>query len=310
MTISHHGPKGSRTLLAFDLNDFFQTAVFLLVCIPALLLPPRYWSSLTGTIARLSVSLRRGRSREMKEKMERFFPGGVPGDLPVKELLKRITARFIEEMMIYVRLAGRPNWRPNMQIEGLQHLDTALAKGGIVLWSVNQISCVILVRVLLKEAGYHVHHVRNWAHGPSSTGYGRRVLNPLYWRVENRYASHIVVRREGPFRALCEISHALRDGGIVSFRGVENSDAPVTLPLFSGRAKIALGAPRSALCLNASLIAVRCSSVDAENWTFTLTPVSGNGDIEPMVEEFRKLCEQAILDSPDLWPVQFRQYVT
>lgn len=311
MTIPRQSIEGSSKTATFQFEDAIQTAVFLAIWFPAIALPPRHWPALIGTVARLSVSLRRDRSRELMDKTRRFFPGGIPGGLSTQELLTRIISRYIEERMIYIRLAWRPKWRPDITVGGLEHLDAALAKGGVVLWSVNQTTSVLLSRVLLNDAGYRIHHVRSWAHGPSSTSYGRKVLNTLHWIVENRCAEHIIVARESPFRALREITNVLRDGGIVSFRGVDNSDAPVTLPLFHGYMKIALGAPRTAFRNNASLIAVRCCSGDFGSWHLTFTPLDRRGahNIESVAEEFRQTCEQAISDSPDLWPVQFRQFL-
>lgn len=214
--------------------------------------------------------------------------------------------------MIYARLYWRPAWRPRLNAYGLEELAAAAAKGGVVLWCVNQTSITMLLKLLLHDAGYTMHHVRNWAHGPIPTRYGRRVVNPLFWKVEDRYARHLEVRSRSPLSMLRGAGRLLRDGGIVGLRGVANSTGPVVLPVLGGWMKIALGAPRTALKYNAALIAVHCRPEGPAGWEFTFTPLGRQfgRSVESVTEEFRQICERAFTEAPELWPVRHRQFLT
>lgn len=283
--------------------------MLLFISFPALLLPTRFWPTVARGIAGLSILLRPGKARGEIKRIEQLLPKGIPQRHNAKSLLSVVTARYIERSMIYVRLAWRPHWRPRATIGGLDDVAAAMEKGGVVLWAVNQIASLIVLRLLLHDAGYRLNHVRSWNHGISRTRYGRRVLNAFFWNIEDRYADHVVLPFRGPFGALRQVNRILRDGGLVSFRAVANSEAPVSLPLLGGCMQVALGAPRAALKSQAALFTVHCRYDGQEIRHYSLTPIDISQGIETATREFGAICKQAMEDNPDLWPVNNPQFV-
>ncbi|MDZ7842896.1 MAG: hypothetical protein U5R46_19065 [Gammaproteobacteria bacterium] len=134
----------------------------------------------------------------------------------------------------------------------------------------------------------------------------------MLWQVENRYSRHLVLGSGSALSALRGAGHVLQAGGMVSFRGVDNSAAPEILPVLGRRMKIALGAPRNAFRYNAALFAVHCrpDGPGARRLTFTPLGQDPGCSVESVTQEFRQLCERAFSESPELWPVRHRQFLT
>lgn len=295
-----------------ELNDLVQLGVLFTVRLSTFVLPENRWRGIGDNVAKYSIMLKPSRLKKGVSKLEHFFPSGLPGDRDAKQLLAAITKRYVEETMIYTRLSQRPDWRPPMSVAGLDLIKAEQGDGkGVVLWLAPQVATHILTRIAVHDAGYRVCHLRNWMHGPSPTWFGRTVLNPLYWRVENRIADHVVIPTQGPAGAVRRMRRLLRDGAIVSLRGLGSSNAPRVLPLFGGKMELATGAPRIALGEDASLVCVHSEHAN-QGWKLVFSRLRARGeksDVDSLVQEFSGIVRTTILKCPDLWPVQHRQFI-
>ena len=87
----------------------------------------------------------------------------------------------------------------DMEVDGLEHLQAALATGrGAVLWVMPLVFAPLVTKRSLAEAGIAVHHTSRLSHGFSPTWLGQTLLNPIRTRIERRYlAERIVLPLEG-----------------------------------------------------------------------------------------------------------------
>lgn len=79
-------------------------------------------------------------------------------------------------------------WQPRPRLEGREHLQEALAAGrGAVLWNATFAFRDVMTHAALAGAGYRASYLSQDTHGFSETGFGRRWLNPIYIRTEQRF---------------------------------------------------------------------------------------------------------------------------
>lgn len=151
-------------------------------------------------------------------------------------------------------------WHPTLRLEGVEHLQAALASGqGAVLWIAPTVFQWLVTKRALHEAGYPVHHLSSPHHGFSTASWvGTRLLNPIRTRIEDRYlAERVTLGPDGAAQAaLRRLTKVLRGNGIVSITVAAAGARPLATPFLTGALRAASGAPHLAARTSAALLPV------------------------------------------------------
>lgn len=245
----------STTSSLIQARDFLLLAGLAGIAIPAWLLPQRLWPGFADRVARLTAPLIRHRTPRILAAMQAASANAARGG---EALYADWIARRIEQESQYLREYRPGGWRPRLSIEGAEHLEQSIASGhGGILWVAPQLMAGLIVKKALHEAGFAVSHLSREYHGASDSRFGRRFINPISIRCENRYvAARFPMQANHELKALRPLIQALNRGQLVSITCASYGQRLVRLPLSGGELPVATGAAMLALRGGADLLPV------------------------------------------------------
>jgi hypothetical protein len=167
-------------------------------------------------------------------------------------------ADAVEQHLQVLREYHPAGWSPRLRVVGREHLDGALAAGrGAVLWVAPFTFNSLVVKKAIKEAGFDLFFLSTPGHGYSLTRFGRRWLNPVRVRCEDRYLAERVLMQDGAeLQALRRLERLLRDNRLVAIACRATGRRQVRVTIERGRLPLATGAPSLALSAGAPLLPV------------------------------------------------------
>jgi lauroyl/myristoyl acyltransferase len=182
---------------------------------------------------------------------------GDAGRRRAEAIVQDLKSAVYEMRMQDLRSWWPGGWHPRMNLEGQNHLESALALGkGAILWVAPFVFISGPTKIALYQAGHRVSHLSSLQHGSSETRFGVRYLNRVRCIPEDRYLTErVVFDRNAPSTAMRRMMRTLKAGDIVSIvaASTEGSDV-VRGPVFGGRILMAVGAPRLAGLTGAPLL--------------------------------------------------------
>ena len=284
--------------------------------------PARRWRSAARGLASLAMRARPGRTRRGESRLARFLGDRSPGGRSHEEVFGELMTTYLEEAVLFAGLGRNRHWSPRLEVHGVERVEAALAAGhGVLLWTAPEIFATTLVRLCARDRGWVLSHLRSWSHGVSGSRVGMHLLNPRRRAVEDLLSRHIPLARGKRTAAVREVSRRLRVGEVVQFHAVQLADRPATVPLFSSRMLLARGAPRVAIANGAALFCVTATRepTDEAPYHLRFEPLLPGGPREravgrddPRIEEcsdrFLECLEEALTESPWLWPIQSSQF--
>jgi lauroyl/myristoyl acyltransferase len=221
----------------------------------AWLAPQRWWPIAAKALSRLQGMLLPSRWRHLEELVPGYL--AAASGLRPTAIAEQETAASYEEELALLRCYRPGGWRPNIRLEGSERLDAALAQGkGAVLWVEDIHFASLVVKRALAEHGYAVSHLSRPSHGFSDTPFAHRFLNPIRWRVENRYLKQRVVTKRGDLSGLRRLREELSAGGIVSITVGNNGSQVKAVPFFESDLELATGPVTVARAAGAPLLPV------------------------------------------------------
>jgi len=236
-----------RRIDAGDIRLALSLPVYFLL---AWLLPERLWAPLCRGLAAIGPT-----RNSLIPRIARF--GAVPGGRTPEAIVRALEAGRREHYLQILRAYRPGGWRPDLAIEGLEHLDAALAGGkGALLWVDHFVFNGLAPKQALFEAGRPFFHVSRPEHGFSKTAFGVRFLNPVRRRIEDRFlAGRIVIERGREAATIREIRRRLAEGHAVSITaGAWEGRRIAEVPFFGGLMPLATGAPRIAAVAGTPLL--------------------------------------------------------
>jgi lauroyl/myristoyl acyltransferase len=215
-----------------------------------------YWPSICRAIVRVTPLGRSGlrRRSETSAGLRLAFAGTVDDSAITAELDSHrleLRLQILRDLLLW-------NWRPDIRVEGIAHLEAALAAGrGAILWIGRFAFADTVAKIGLHRAGHPPAHLSRTIHGFSHSLIGRRWLNPIKQRMENRYlAERVVLNDTAPGTAMRRLHKVLLGNGVVSIT-VDSWGAHVAeAPFLGGRLRVATGAPSLAWKTGARLLPV------------------------------------------------------
>lgn len=291
-------------LPAFAGADLKQAALLLALLPVAVLLPERLWRYPCGALAAATSSRFLAHSR----RLERYLPPGLAALASVapSTFLRQQEAGFLEEYVQVLR-EHTWRWRPDIRLEGREHLAAALAAGnGAILWVTGFESSDLVVKIALRRAGFAVVHLSRPTHGFSSTRFGVRFLNPIRKRAEDRYlGSRVVIEGASAVGAMRALQRHLAANEVVSITVGDAATSAGEVALFGGALAVSLGPANLARVSGAALLPVFLSREPNGEFAVRLgEALAAPGEAAPPARVLQRYGEQltaAIAARPDQW---------
>jgi hypothetical protein len=218
-------------------------------------LPERWWDGVAERAARLEAGTL-ARTAGLISAMVGVDRLAAPAGL----LARRQLALIRLDQLCYLRSYRPGGWWPELRLEGREHLDAALAAGrGAILWVAPTVGQWLPAKRTMAESGYAVHHLSHPSHGFSTRSeLGRRWLNPIRTRIEDRYlAERVRLGADGSAQgALRQLTGLLRRNAVVSITVGAAGARPIRAPLLGGSLRVASGAPHLTARTGAALLPV------------------------------------------------------
>ena len=230
--------------------------------------------------------------------------------LPPSEISQELIANEIESAFQVIREHSPSRWRPEIEVEGEEHLREALARGdGAIVWDSHFYFASLITKIGLHARGYGLHHLSRWDHGYSSTRLGVKFLNPIRTSVERRHLrERVVMPPDDPGSVLSVLAERLAENAIVSITVRGWAKQPVKVPFLDDWLTVAPGAPVLAWKTGSRLIPVFTVRTDVGCYRIVLgSPIDAGRErkrddaVEAMAVEYAERLEQFVVDYPGQW---------
>jgi len=184
----------------------------------ALCVGERYWHAICRAIVRAMPLGRVGLRRRSQTAagLRLAFAGALDEDA-LDAVCTELDGHRLELRLQILRDLLLRSWRPDIRVEGTAHLEAALAAGrGAILWVGRFAFAETVAKIGLHRAGRPAVHLSRTIHGFSHSAIGRRWLNPIKQRMENRYlAERVVLNDTAPGTAMRRLHKVLLGNGVV-----------------------------------------------------------------------------------------------
>lgn len=291
-------------------RDDILLAARYLFCIPlAWATPERWWPAIARTCTGLHAPFRRHSDHETASGIRSIF-GARALPVSAEALRQRHHTMDLIESMQHLRCHRPGGWNPRTEIVGSAHLDHALETGkGAVLWVSDFIYSTLVTKIAIHRAGYNVTHLSRPDHPHSNSIVGRRFLNRILTRLEERYVEERVLVDDGRTTAgMRTLLRRLKANGIVSITIGNEARQTVPVKILDGTIHLAKGAPKLALASGAPLLPVFTLLRDDNSFETTVgAPLEfardGAADevAEQAMKSYAERLEPFLLEAPHLW---------
>ena len=216
----------------------------------------------------------------------------------------------VETHWMRARAMHRRDPKLHISLEGLEHLEEALAHGrGAILWRMFFCSSYVAKRALA-EAGYPLVHLSHWDHGNRGLNWpGLRIFAPMYRKAEVRYLKErVALPKDTSLDHLRRLLDHLADNQTLSIFGNIQGRAPVEIEILGTKRLLASGGPLLARRTGAALLTVRAERLAQDNYKVTIDPpvtleagLDRQGLTKAAIAEFARRVEQAVRENPESW---------
>jgi len=273
------------------------------------LLPQSAWPPVCGALAGIAARVQ-GQSLTDMERQIAAAVGGRAVALTPSQTVRANVACRIETEMQMLRDYRPGGLRPEIEIEGIEHLAEALGRGrGAVLWVDYFAFANLLAKIAMHRAGHPLHHLSHPRHGYSETRFGMRWLNPVTARIENRYlAERVTLSPSSAARALRTLQIRLEAGLPVSFSARPTGSQVVETPFLDGLLPLASGAPALAHSAGSALLPLSVVRTAPGRYRATIEPplpldaeAPRKQAVPTAAHAYAKRLEPVVLRYPEQW---------
>lgn len=248
-----------------------------------------------------------GTVRSLESKMGRVLRTDGPAALKAAE--DHIEVR-LEDMWGRLRGMRRYGWQPEIEWDGFDHLERALAEGrGVVIWSMR-FSSATVIKQGFHHAGLPLVHLSRFEHGSTTKSrFGLGAVGPMYCRAENCYLKRrVVIPADGSLAYLAVLREALRAGELVSIFGEHAGRQNHRAKILGTTVELALGAPSLAWLEGVTLLTAAPLRVGPLRYRLVIDePIPVDNGLSRRAfatlaaEEFARRLEARVLAHPADW---------
>jgi len=295
--------------LAFkDLSAVFGMVVGY---IPSLVIPGRFDNWLVDRLASLLFQLRPGKTQAFARRMSMSF-----GDrTPERDLLDEAQGHYkllLEGPLARLRSLRRNGWKPDITVEGMEHLEAGRAAGaGTVLWRMP-FGSSLATKTGLYQEGVSITHLSEEYHGASSPVWiSRKLLCPLIQRSENWFVSErVIIPDDGSTMGIMKtlLDRLKNQNAVVSLVAYRLGTQNLWAPLFDGWAGFAIGSPSLAWRAGSVLLPVYTAREGTGRYKVVIDePIEVDRSLKrkdflrEATDEYAARMEKALLRYPGSW---------
>jgi predicted LPLAT superfamily acyltransferase len=288
-----------------NLDDVVTVSQLIAMALTDRIFPESHRHRVDACCAHLHIALRGSKVRPI-----RVQAAETDLDLDLRELEKRFMASVYEDMRYTLGEYRARGWNPEIQLLGEHHITDALSQGnGVVLWVYSSTLGGLVLIKALRSAGFEVCRLSTDVHPYSGSRFGRRFLNPIRTKIENRYlAQRVTFRPRAAAVAVWRLTQLLRENKLVEIAATAASDTIGSFPFLGGTLHLALGAPMVATLGRAPLIPVFPIPVGRERFEVHVeAPLSGRPGLNPrenalqLAGQYPALLEKYVKKAPHVW---------
>jgi lauroyl/myristoyl acyltransferase len=211
---------------------------------------------------RLSSLFLRFRAKNVRatEAFIRRVCGPRAGEFDVAAAAQNYYRAKFEYAVGRVRGMHPRHWDPQIEVEGLEHLESALEHGhGAILWRTDMGDTLVLQRAMW-QSGHPLVQLSSAGHGATNSYFSYRVTAPLYARAENAYLrERVTIPSDWSYGYLPHLMRELKANHVVAILGELVGRQNVHVSVFGKTRVLATGAPAIAHRTGAALIPVATS---------------------------------------------------
>lgn len=237
---------------AISLDDIGTVLGLPVLVLITTVVPERLWQPMCFALAKLfNGFVSNARKRRILARLKTSAS-------PTANDVFRLTSLRSEQRLQTIR-EWTLGWRPELHLEGEEHLKAARDAGkGAVLWIARFSFAALAEKMTFAKYGYETYHVSRPQHGFSDTAFGMKYLNPIRVKVEYRYAAgRILINSERPADSMNEARKLLKENRFVSIAGGTTEGQLLVFTQFAGkRMRFTAGPPRLAKLTGAPLLPV------------------------------------------------------
>jgi lauroyl/myristoyl acyltransferase len=277
----------------------------------ALTVPERHWRTLCYRLESIRAGVKT-KELECVARAARRVVGGSHPSFEGRAFALEAAAGATEHNLQVLRSRSRSGWDPVLRLEGVAHLDSALAAGrGAVLWVANFCFNALATKKALHDAGYRLWHLSRPEHGFSRSTAGIALYNGIRTGAERQQLEgRIVFERDRPGAAAVAAMRVLAQNGILSITAGDWEGQRIAgIDVCGGKLPLAVGAPRFARLAGAALLPVfTVRGADQQTIRVVIEPAlavttDGKTDdaLQAAAQAFGRLLERYIRRFPAEW---------
>ena len=301
----------------FAVADIGRLALLVAGYLATAVVPRRMDRRVVTALALAYRTARRARLRALPEKIRRIM-GDALGERDVTRLVSEVVEARMEELWGRARDLHPCGWRPQIRIEGTEHLIHGLdKKRGVVVWLMR--SCgVITPKRAFWQAGYPLTFLHSEAHGSTTqTRLGLGIVARLYAHAENQYlAERVLIPHDGSLRYLKTLTRRLEENACVALTGEHHGRRNVSANFLAFHREYATGAPSLAIRCGAPLVTAFCVREGFGRYRLVIEePIpldydaARKDEIHRAVQEFSTRLSRFVMRHPESWQGWLLPYV-
>ncbi len=210
----------------------------------AWLVPVRFWEGFCRLVSPLVISNVTDDPAGVRAGIRQTIGGNSSFPAP-GAILRQLAGEHVLSLLHLLRGYRPGGWAPAIRVDGVHHVETALAEGrGAVLWVGYTFGGDLIAKMAFRRSGLTVRHLSRPSHGFSATRFGVRFLNRVQTAIEDRYLeSRILLDVDNPGPALAALGAYLDENGVVSITARRDAKRPIRMRFLDGWLNLAPGAP-------------------------------------------------------------------
>lgn len=237
---------------------------------------------------------------------------GYCSDLEIRAHAERYYERRMEDTWGRWQASHKPDWPVRTELKGLDHVSSALQRGGgVVFWGMSFCG-TLFPKIALSRAEVALTQLSSADHGTDYplTLLGKLVVGPLHCLPEARYlCKRIRIPANGDNSYLHQIGQVLQNNGCVWISG-ENVRAKKTISaeVLGRPGHFPVGAPMIALRHHATLLPVHTQRLGPFHYRVTVEPpiqvkrgTRSKEVIDQAVQDYAHRLATQILKNPGDW---------
>jgi hypothetical protein len=276
-----------------------------LFAVAAWVLPGPAWEPVSRAVSAFSTRIARAAGREGRCRVPAEILEHWGLDAGQWASLHKTTEylELLQLMRVYRPWGGTPDAR----LSGREHLEAAQAGGrGAILWVAPFRFGSLVTKVGAHGGGVGLVHLSRPTHGFSPTRLGRRFLNPIRCRAEDRFLEErVVIDAGGPAAAMRKLRERLREGKVVS---ILLGPAPTAVEADFFDSRLAFPTGPLSLAASAGVEILPVFPLPAGLGRFEIRigaplalPRDGSRDYSAAARDYARRLEEVTLAYPGVW---------